>query len=179
VTRAATSAPHGLSTEVSEGVVVAGHVGRPHGLDGSFRVNRPVPGLLAEGRSVRVGGRARAIVRRAGTDEHPIVRLEGCGDREAAVALRGSPLEVPRDQAPALEAEEWYAADLVGCRVCDGGRELGEVRGLVALPSCEALEVARPSGEDLLVPLVRDAVREVDVPGRRIDVDLAFLGEAR
>ena len=30
---------------------------------------------------------------------------------------------------------------------------------------------------ELLVPLVRDAVRSVDVAARRIDVDLAFLGE--
>ena len=29
------------------------------------------------------------------------------------------------------------------------------------------------------MPLVRDAVRSVDVGARRIDVDLAFLGEAR
>ena len=29
----------------------------------------------------------------------------------------------------------------------------------------------------LLVPLVRDAVRDVDLDARVIDVDLAFLGE--
>jgi ribosomal 30S subunit maturation factor RimM len=39
------------------------------------------------------------------------------------------------------------------------------------------LEVER-EGEDLLVPLVADAVRSVDVEERRIDVDLAFLGES-
>jgi hypothetical protein len=27
------------------------------------------------------------------------------------------------------------------------------------------------------VPLVRDAIRSIDVAGRRIDVDLGFLGE--
>ena len=53
------------------------------------------------------------------------------------------------------------------------------LRRLMALPSCECLEVARAGGgADLLVPLVRDAIRTVDVPGRRIDVDLRFLGEA-
>ena len=31
---------------------------------------------------------------------------------------------------------------------------------------------------ELLVPMVRDAVREIDVAARRIDVDLDFLGEA-
>jgi 16S rRNA processing protein RimM len=48
---------------------------------------------------------------------------------------------------------------------------------MVALPSCEVLEVAREGRADLLVPLVRDAVRSVDVATGVIDVDLAFLGE--
>jgi 16S rRNA processing protein RimM len=51
------------------------------------------------------------------------------------------------------------------------------VRRLLALPSCEVLEVERGGAPDLLVPLVRDAVRSVDVAARRIDVDSAFLGE--
>jgi 16S rRNA processing protein RimM len=48
---------------------------------------------------------------------------------------------------------------------------------MVALPSCEVLEVARDGAPDLLVPLVRDAVRSVDLGAGVIDVDLAFLGE--
>ena len=59
----------------------------------------------------------------------------------------------------------------------DGPREIGRVRRLVGLPSCEALEVERAGAGDLLIPLVRDAVRAVDTDARRIDVDLAFLGE--
>jgi 16S rRNA processing protein RimM len=52
------------------------------------------------------------------------------------------------------------------------------VRRLLALPSCEVLEVARAGGGNhLLVPLIRDAVREVDPARRRIEVDLGFLGE--
>jgi 16S rRNA processing protein RimM len=114
-----------------------------------------------------------------GTPERPVVRLAGVEDRTAAEALRGAELMVPREEAPALEEDEWYAADLVGCRVVDGDAAVGEVRDLVALPSCEALEVARPGQTAaLLVPLVRDAVRSVDVDARVIDVNMAFLGES-
>ena len=67
--------------------------------------------------------------------------------------------------------------DLEGCAVRDGAREVGTVAALLGLPSCEVLEVRRPDAGDLLVPLVRDAVRAVDVQARVIDVDLAFLGE--
>jgi 16S rRNA processing protein RimM len=60
----------------------------------------------------------------------------------------------------------------------DGATDVGTVRELVALPSCEVLEVERDGDRaPLLVPLVRDAVRRVDVPGGIVDVDLAFLGE--
>jgi 16S rRNA processing protein RimM len=46
---------------------------------------------------------------------------------------------------------------------------------MIALPSCEALEVGGAGG--LLIPLVRDAIRSIDIAARRIEVDLAFLGE--
>jgi 16S rRNA processing protein RimM len=155
--------------------LAAGFVGRPHGLDGSFRVREPAPELLRRGVTVLVEAHEREIVRRAGDDAAPIVRLDGCGDRAGAEALRGQRLLVRRDEAPALEADEWWAEDLEGCAVIDGDRPVGVVRRLVALPSCEALEVERPGADALLIPLVRDAVRSVDATARRIDVDLGFV----
>ncbi len=155
----------------------AGVVGAPHGLDGSFHVVRPQGGLLELGATVRVGVHERTVTRRAGTDHRPILRLAGCEDREAAASLRGLELLFPRGRAPALEPDEWWVEDLEGCRVHDGGRELGVVRRVLALPSCEVLEVGEEGGVDeLLVPLIGDAVREVDVDARRIEIDLRFLG---
>jgi 16S rRNA processing protein RimM len=154
----------------------AGHVGRAHGLDGSFYVTRARPRLLALGTRVGIAGRVAAIVRRAGTEQRPIVRLEGVEDRPAAEALRGEALTVARVQAPALAEGEWWAHELEGCAVVDGEAPVGTVGRLVELPSCEALEVRRAQGgEPLLVPLVKDAVRAVDVAHRRIDVDMDFL----
>ena len=130
------------------------------------------PSLLDAGAFV-VAGRAREVVRRAGTAERPILRLEGSSSREDAEALRGEALLVPFSEAPPLEEGEFWARDLVGCVVVDGAREVGVVSRMVALPSVEALEVG-----DLLIPLVRDAIRSVDVAARRIDVDSEFLGLA-
>jgi 16S rRNA processing protein RimM len=119
---------------------------------------------------VLLAGRRVAITRRAGTADRPILRLEGHTSRDAAEALRGSALLVPVDEAPALEAGEYWAHDLVGCRVVDGSAEIGVVARLVALPSVEALEVG-----DVLIPMVRDAIRSVDVEARVIDVDMEFV----
>jgi 16S rRNA processing protein RimM len=154
----------------------AGRVGRPHGLDGSFYVTRATARLLEQGTTVLVGGSARAIVRRAGTDAHPIVRLEGVEDRRGAEALRGQELRVAAAAAPALDEGEWWAHELEGCVVVDGGRTLGTVARLIEMPSCELLEVTREQGAPLLVPMVRDAIRSVSPEERRIDVDAAFLG---
>jgi 16S rRNA processing protein RimM len=158
--------------------LVAGRVGRPHGLDGSFHVTRPRGALLVQGRSVRVGSTETEIVRRAGTDERPILRVDIAGTREDVLGLRGEDISVARTDAPPLEADEWYAEDLVGCAVVDTelGRDIGTVRDLLALPSCEALVIDR-DGPELLVPLVKDCVRAVDIEAQRIDVDITFLGE--
>jgi 16S rRNA processing protein RimM len=155
----------------------AGLVGRPHGLDGSFHVREPTLPLLDVGTRVLVGGSERMIVRRAGDERRPIVRLDGYEDRGAVEAVRGEALMVLRTEAPELEEDEWWEEDLVGCAVRDGERTVGTVRRLLGLPSVDVLEVERPDGGgELLIPLVGDAVRDVDIEQKLIDVDLGFLG---
>jgi 16S rRNA processing protein RimM len=144
--------------------VPAGRVGRPHGLDGSFHVLRP--GAFVEGGAVFVDGAPRVVERVAGTRDKPIIRLAGSASREDAEALRGLSLEV----AGSLDEGEYWARDLVGCAVVDGEREIGVVERMVALPSCEALEV-----DGVLIPMVRDAIRSIDLEARRIDVDMRFV----
>lgn len=175
----------------------AGTVGRAHGLDGSFHVGQvaqPVFARVEIGSELRVGDSVRRVTRLAGHAARPIVRLEGCERREDAEALTGTELMVARADVAELEPDEWWAEDLEGCAVYDGERPVGIVSALLALPSCEVLEVQRRSGDStgaaaehgdadadaarpLLIPLVRDAVRNVDIERRVIDVDLRFLGE--
>ncbi len=156
----------------------AGRVGRAHGLDGSFYVTEPASVLLVVGMAVRIAGTDAEIVARKGTDARPIVRVGPVSDRDAAEALRGEELLVARADAPTLDEDEYWAEDLEGCIVGDRDREIGIVRRMTVLPSCEVLEVERTGGGELLVPLVRDAIRSIDVQARRIEVDLRFLGEA-
>lgn len=124
---------------------------------------RPQPGVLAPGVETSLG----VIAAVGGTDARPVVRLEGVDTRSAAEALRGDPILAEL----ALEEGEIWADDLVGLAVVDGERPVGTVERVLAYPSCELLVVG-----DLLVPLVDDAVRAVDLEAGRIDVDLAFLG---
>jgi 16S rRNA processing protein RimM len=155
----------------------AGRVGKPHGLDGSFYVSDPKPQLLDAGRALIVRGQMLRVALRKGSDRAPIIRLDGFADRGAAETLRGEELLAAREHAPPLGEDEWWEDELEGCTVRAAGRPIGVVKRLVALPSCEALEIERPDADPLLVPLVSDAVRSVDVEQRTVDVDLEFLGE--
>ena len=145
----------------------AGRVGRPHGRDGSFYVDRPEH-PLPEGTEVMVAGRRARVERRGGTGDRPLVWLSELEERDAAVALRGEALLVAEAEAP-LADDEWLADDLVGCTVPG----LGEVRRVLFGPSCELLEVGE---KGVLVPLVSDAVRRVDLDAGEIEVDRRFLG---
>jgi 16S rRNA processing protein RimM len=132
-------------------------------------VTRPEAGVLAKGLRVAVAGVNHELVRLAGTDAKPIVRLRALATREAVEALRGEPMMAARSVMP-LEEDEYWADDLVGLEVVDGEQAVGVVDRVRSLPSCEVLEVG-----ELLIPLVSDAVRDVDLKAGRIDVDLHFL----
>lgn len=157
-------------------LLAVGRVGRPHGLGGGFHVTRPRSRLLTAAGELLVAGVPYRVESVGGTSERPVLRLGGVTSREQALALRDAELAVPRGESPALAEDEWLAEDLAGCRVHDRGVAVGTVTRLLAYPSCDLLEVRRDGGT-LLVPLVGDAVRDVDLATRSIDVDLAFLGE--
>jgi 16S rRNA processing protein RimM len=141
-------------------------VGRPHGVAGAFVVVEPTERveLLDAGRRVLVGGREKRIVSRKGTNDKPIVALEG------AAPAPGEAIEVPRADVE-LASGEYLVDDLIGCDVVDGPRSLGVVTDVLVLPSADALEV----DGSLLVPLIGDAIRSIDLDARRIDVDAGFL----
>jgi 16S rRNA processing protein RimM len=136
----------------------AGRVGRAHGRDGSFYVN-DADSALALGTTVTVAGRTTTIARRAGTDQRPLIRLEGIEAREIA----GETLFVDEP----LAEDEYAATDLVGAEVPGVGRVERVVNG----PSCDVLEVG-----DVLIPFVSDAIVAVDLERRVIEVDRGFLG---
>jgi len=141
-------------------LVTAGRVGKPHGRDGSFYVERPRH-ELPEGAEVTLAGRAHRIVRRAGTDERPLIRL---ADLDDPGGVRGELLLV-EDQ---LGEGEWLASDLVGLSVPG----MGKVAQVIDAPSCSVLELE----DGTLIPLVSDAVRSVDLEAGEIEVDRDFLG---
>lgn len=113
-----------------------------------------------------------------GHESAPIAAIDGVDDRSSAEAFRGAEVRVPRDLLPEPEEGEYYLADLVGCTVHDAatGTPVGRTTKAESLPANVVVTIALDAGETILAPLIHDAMPTVDVAGRRIDVDLAFLG---
>jgi 16S rRNA processing protein RimM len=146
-----------------------GAVGRPHSLDGSFRVDGAVDWHpYATGSRLLVGGVEHRIVARSGDQLRPILHLAGIDSRTAIEALRGKLLEVPTELVPEPEEDAFWVFDLVGCEVELEGRVAGVVREVLERPANDVLVVEVVDGDDLLVPFTRDAVPDIDVAARRI-----------
>jgi 16S rRNA processing protein RimM len=90
-----------------------------------------------------------------------IARFAEVPDRNAAEALRGTELTVPRSALPPLEEGEYYHADLIGLpAVSDAGDELGRVVLVENFGAGDVLEIERPNGKRFMVPMNADAVPE-------------------
>jgi 16S rRNA processing protein RimM len=149
--------------------VTVGLVGRSHGLDGSFFVERASedPQRFAVGATLHVDGEpAQVVASKRGGRGRPVIRL----DRRVE---RGTALEIPLTELPPPEEDSYYVFQLVGLEVEEeGGRGLGRVTEVNPGVANDVLEL--DSG--LLLPLVGQCVREVDLDAGRIVVAPGFGG---
>ncbi|MCB1499983.1 MAG: ribosome maturation factor RimM [Bauldia sp.] len=159
--------------------VVVARIGAAHGIKGEVRVKaytgepRDIaaygPLEAADGRHFEVTGLRPAA---GPAPDMLVVRFKGIGDRNAAEALNGLELGVPRDRLPPAGEDEYYHADLIGLdAVTCYGTALGTVTGVENYGAGDLLEIAPKRGETLLVPFTRAVVPEVDLAARRIVVD--------
>lgn len=101
-------------------------------------------------------------------------RIAGVASKEAADALRGTSLFVPRDKLPKLPDDEFYHADLIGLQAFDpGGEPIGKVMAIYNHGAGDILEIS-PNGHKsaLLVPFTMAFVPNVDLASGRIVVNM-------
>ena len=103
-----------------------------------------------------------------------VAQLAGIEDREAAVALKGLDVAVPRSQLPGAAENEFYWADLIGLRVVNTEQhEFGRVVRVMQTGANDVLVVAGGNGDEreTLIPFIAGAIQEVDLAAGVINVD--------
>ncbi len=152
------------------GLVAVAEVARPHGIAGELRlkVYNPDSDLLLGRPPVRLrlpdGTEREARIAYARENGKALlVRLDGIADRNAAEALRGAEVCVPRAALPPPGEGEFYAWDLEGASaVLTSGETVGRVEGITSYPTCDVIVIERAPGKRIEVPLVEAYVARVD-----------------
>jgi len=103
-----------------------------------------------------------------------IARIAEVNDRNAAEALRGTELTVPRSALPPLAEGEYYHADLLGLpAISTDGEALGTVVAIDDFGAGDVIEIERPDKKRFMVPMNADAVPEWNA--ERMVVTTAFV----
>lgn len=99
-----------------------------------------------------------------------VAEVEGVADRNAAEALRGVELFVPRRRLPRPDEDEFYHVDLIGLEaVTVTGEPLGRVKSVNDYGAGDILEIV--GTRTVLVPFTRAIVPEVDLAAGTLLVD--------
>ena len=156
--------------------VCVGAIAGAHGIRGSVRIKpfTDVPEDVAAYGPVsdEAGNRRFEIGIESIRGGMVIATLDGVADRNAAEALKGLRLYVPKDALPEPEEDEFYHADLLGLEVVQEGAKIGTVKAIIPAGAGDVLEIDRgPGQETLLVPFTKAAVPEINIGAGRLTVD--------
>ena len=98
------------------------------------------------------------------------IKFEGIDSQEAARALKGAEIIVPRSQAAPLDEGEFYIEDLRGMEVIAEGNTVGIISGLIEGGGGYLAEILLEQGEKKLVPFINEFFGPVDLPAGRIEL---------
>jgi 16S rRNA processing protein RimM len=160
---------------VTEQMITLAAVAGAHGVGGEVRLKLFGEGVesLARHQLVTVGGRALTLKSVKAGGIGAIARFAEIADRNAAEALRGQLVTVPRAALPPLGEGEYYHVDLIGL-ACESaaGEALGTVVAVENFGAGDIVEIELADGRRSMVPL-RAGI--ADLADGRIVVDPVFL----
>ena len=132
-----------------------------HGVTGEVRL-RVFTDDLGRYKSFNDGALTLKSARHGGNGT--IARISEITDRNAAEAMRGTELTVPRSALPPLAEGEYYHTDLLGLpAVSTTGEVLGSVVAIDDFGAGDVIEIERPgvdgkAGKRFMIPMNADAV---------------------
>lgn len=179
--RARAGEGHGASPDALEAadLLVVAQVLAPHGLRGELKclLVTDFPERFARGTRLLVRDADESLaaltVRTARVDAGSVyLTFAGVSDRDAADALRGRELLVPRTEAVHLPDGQFLWQDLIGLRVEDErGTLLGEMTQVLRTGANDVYVVRTPNGE-VLVPAIKNVVRAIEPQAGRMVIAL-------
>ena len=105
--------------------------------------------------------------------ERALMKFAGIDTPEEIQTLHNWTVEIPADQARALDEDEYFLHDLIGLTLFDAeGRERGVVTDVYEGGGGLLLNVKRADGKEFELPFAADLCTEIDVAAKRMVVAL-------
>lgn len=102
-----------------------------------------------------------------------ILKLKGIETVEEAEKLRNCYLKIDRKDAKKLPKDTYFIVDLLGLDVyTDEGKLLGKVDDIYNAGSSDIYVVKDELGKQILLPAIKDVLKEVDLENKKIIVHL-------
>ncbi len=160
-----------MDKQICIGTIVA-----PHGVRGDIRILPQTEHpeqfldldylLLEDGRTLHLTN-ARFHKRMA------LVKCREVNNMNEAELLRGKKVFIRTEDLPELGEGEFYVADLLGCNVVDAeGAQVGVLKDVISTGSNDVYIVKADDGKEILVPALKQHVKEINPQERRIVVEL-------
>lgn len=157
-------------------LITIGKIVAPHGVRGDVRVIplTDFPERFTGLKKVLLeDGKALTVEESRPNKQQYLLKFSGFNDRNAVEALRGKLLKVTREDLVALPAGHYYVFDIIGLDVFDeDGVFLGVVKDILATGANDVYIAEKEGGQPILIPAVKDVVKAIDLPGKRIIVKL-------
>ncbi|WP_016745856.1 ribosome maturation factor RimM [Rhizorhabdus wittichii] len=141
-----------------------------HGLQGEVRLKLFTEDLGAY-RTLDGAGRSFTLKTIRPGPNGAVARFVEIGDRNAAEALRGTELSVPRSALPPLAPGEYYHVDLIGLPCLVDGAPVGVAAMVEDFGAGDVLEIEKPDGKRFMVPVAKAVTIEPD----RLLIDPEFV----
>lgn len=157
-----------------------GVIGRTHGLDGTVVLvdALTLPQALAPGTRIGIGFSKDfvtmyTVAEFAATPHRTTLRLTECTTAEAAVALADQAVYASSADVGVDDEDRHRIGDIEGCSVVTTeGETIGEVTDVWLMPANDVWVVTTPDGSTIPLPVVDEVIKHVDIPQRRIIVEL-------
>ena len=102
-----------------------------------------------------------------------LLKIKGIDDINEAEKYRGCFIKIPREKAKKLPKDTYFIADLIGLQVyTDSGELLGKVDDIYNSVSEDIYVVKDELGKQILLPGIKDVIKQIDVDNEKIIVHL-------
>ena len=104
--------------------------------------------------------------------EMVILKLSGIDNRNAAEVMKNKDVYITEEDLEELPDDTFYIRDLIGLEVIDDSGRIGVIKDVLQPSSQDVYVIQTDKNQDIMIPAVKEFVKEVNLEEKYIKVSL-------